>query len=555
MPIMKLIKIPPMFLPAKKPAGTTFGLDIGSDFLKLVELKDLPQGKQLCRFEIIKIPTSPQKDSRISAVDRTLQALKQAVSLGSKQVREVILSISGPEIIYKEFSLPFMPKQELKKAVTLQLGRTDAALLKNTVVDFNILSTSIDERGIKLVDLMVTIVSNEVIEKYVALVKKAGFKPIGIGLKLFAITECFKPISREQKGNSIALINIGSRKTGMVILKEGDICFVRQVELGGRSITESIAEGLNIDFDQAEELKIKYGIPQDPQEEFEKNIALFMRSVLERFLVEIERFFRYYSQRFSNKRVDKVFLCGGGAGLKNIAKNLSVELGLPVEVYNPLTGIALSETVQKSLPVLNPQLTAALGLAQREVVKKLNLLPARGEVWRKRISGLILERGVFITVAPILVFIFIIGYLVLNNTVSVCQKKIRIAGNRIEQLNDARSKLKASPLIDEKVFLLNRLERRLSWSNILEDISREIIIDNLWLKSLHFIRVVPIDERRQEILKISGSAFSLNLVNDYVSKLSKSSYFSGVVLDNTKELTTDNYKIIDFEISCKLALK
>lgn len=555
MPIKKLIRIPPMFLPTKKSAGSTFGLDIGSDFLKLVELKDLPQGKQLRSFEIIKIPTSLQKDNRLSAVERTLHALKQAVSLSDKQAREVVLSISGPEIIYKEFSLPFMPKQELKKAVTLQLGRTDPALLNNTIVDFNILSTSIDERGIKLVDLMVTIVSNEVIEKYVALVKKAGFKPIGIGLKLFAITEWFKLVSKEQKGNTVALINIGSQKTGMVILKEGDICFVRQVELGGRSITESIAEVVKIDFDQAEELKIKYGIPQDPQTEFEKNIALFMRSVLERFLVEIERFFRYYSQRFSNKKVDKVFLCGGGASLKNIAKNLSVELGLPVEVYNPLTGITLSETLQKSLAVPNPQLTAALGLAQREVVKKTNLLPARGEVWKKRISSLILERGVFITFTPVLVFIFLIGYFVLNNTVSVCQRKIRIAGNKIEQLNDARNKLKAGPLIDEKIFLLSRLEYRLNWPDILEDISQAVVIDNLWLKSLCFVRVVPIDERRQEILKISGSAFSLNLVNDYVSKLSKSRYFSEVVLDNTKELTMDNYKIIDFEISCKLSLR
>lgn len=555
MAIKMPIKIPAVFLPAKKSGGTTFGLDIGSDFLKLVELRDSPQGKQLRSFEIIKIPASPQKDNRLSAIDRTLQTFKQNVSLDNKQVREVILSISGPEIISKEFSLPFMPKKELKKAVTLQIGRSDSALLKNAVMDFNVLSTSVDEKGAKLVDLMVTIVPNEVIEKYIALVKKAGFKPIGIGLKLFAITEAFKPLSKVQKDKIIALLNIGSQKTSMIILKGEDICFVRQIELGGRSITEAIAEGLNIDFDRAEELKIKYGIPQEPQEDFEKNIVLFMRAVLERFLVEIERFFRYYSQRSANKKVDEVFLCGGGAGLKNIAKNLTMELGLPVEVYNPLTGIVLSEGVQELLREANPQLTAALGLAEKEVVRKINLLPRKTEIWKERISNLILRKGVFLTIAPVLVFIFFIGYFILVNRIYDYEKKIRIARSKIGDLNNAQSELKTNQLIDEKVFLITRLERRLNWPDILKDISQAVIIDNIWLRNLYFVRIVPIDERRQEILKISGSAFSRNLVNDYVTELSKSDYFSEVVLDNTKELTLDNYKIIDFEISCKLLLQ
>lgn len=84
---------------------------------------------------------------------------------------------------------------------------------------------------------------------------------------------------------------------------------------------------------------------------------------------EIRRSMEYYSVKYNNTP-SKVFLCGGTAKIPNLAEFLTRELGVPVEVANPLGNIpchvpSMSDYYIKDLA---PLFTVSVGLAIRDMI-------------------------------------------------------------------------------------------------------------------------------------------------------------------------------------------
>ena len=84
---------------------------------------------------------------------------------------------------------------------------------------------------------------------------------------------------------------------------------------------------------------------------------------------EIRRSMEYYSVKYNNTP-SKVFLCGGTAKIPNLAEFLTRELGVPVEVANPLGNIpyhipSMSDFYIKDLA---PIFSVSVGLAIRDMI-------------------------------------------------------------------------------------------------------------------------------------------------------------------------------------------
>ena len=542
----------------KKSSHIPLGLDIGNDFVKLVEIRESSGGKRLLNFAIAKIAPSADESSRLQAISQAVKKVKEEVCADKMQPREVVLSISDSRILYKDLRLPAMPQKELQKAVRLQVGRMDASLVKNATVDFHVLYASEDEKGTKLVDLIIAAVANEVIDKYLSIVKKTGLRPVGVGLKQFAIAEYFKMQAQQQQKDTVALINISSKRTNVMIMQGQNMHFLRQIELGGDSFTRAISEDLELDFDRAEELKIQYALQwqEEPEEEIERKLSISIRPILEHFLVEIERSLGYYTQQFSKAQIKKVILYGGGAVLRNFDKFLAKQLGADVEICGPPSDLIQSGASAKTLSIPIAQLAAAIGLTQSGVIEKVNLLPPKIAELKNSLVEAVIKRDIVKAAVPVLVPLLLIGYFGLKVAAGLYQGKIESVKDRIKGLEEeviyAQKILKSKDLMQEKAALVTQIEQRLFWSSILRDISKSIIIDNIWLRGMHFLMPVSTENNESGVLKIWGSAFSRSLVSDYIARLSRSKYFDAISLVSTKEATRYNYKIIDFELSCKL---
>lgn len=190
-------------------------------------------------------------------------------------------------------------------------------------------------------------------------VSQAGVGVTAMVLQPLASAEAvLRPDEREM---GVVLVDAGGGTVDVAIFIEGSIWHSLVLPIGGNHITNDIAIGLRIPFDQAEELKRQYGhaLPEavDPEEVVDvggfgqgpgrlvsrQELATIVEAraaeMFEMILREIKR------SGYDGLLPAGVVLTGGTAELEGIVALGQRVLGLPVRVGTPVEIEGLSETV------------------------------------------------------------------------------------------------------------------------------------------------------------------------------------------------------------------
>ena len=151
------------------------------------------------------------------------------------------------------------------------------------------------------------------IELIKEIMQRLGVEPAGIVVQPYAVARAFKG-SRNVDFSAI-FVDIGGGTTDVAIVKEGFSLSTRMYAFGGRVFTEQIAKHLNVSYQIAEDLKIKYtsGLLEPAlMAKVREALAEQVRLWVESFKVALEEF----------KNVDEypsqILLCGGGAMLPDL---------------------------------------------------------------------------------------------------------------------------------------------------------------------------------------------------------------------------------------------
>ncbi len=170
--------------------------------------------------------------------------------------------------------------------------------------------------------------------------------------------QCYIGKPTKQADSVKALLNIGNRLTQVVIIRDGNLDFVRELQIGGADFTLAISTKLGIDMDAAEVAKLR------PQERIEE-IKAAAQAVLERFSNEVRLSFDYYENQVG-KAVDEIYLSGGGSSFSGLAKFLKETVDLDVIMWNPLDKFELNPEISKQkMNELSTFFAVAAGLALR----------------------------------------------------------------------------------------------------------------------------------------------------------------------------------------------
>lgn len=184
-------------------------------------------------------------------------------------------------------------------------------------------------------------------------------------------------LSREQRENGVAVIDIGSSTTNLIVVEDGDVQQVSVLPIGGTHITNDLAIGLRTDLKVAEAVKRNYkylsqnskGRPKHvkvvvsgKEHIFEtKDIELVITARLAELFENVDKELAKIHR--SKKLPGGVTLTGGGAQLPGIDEIARDELSLSARVSFPREIGGLKEKVAK------PEYSAAVGLMMLDVSK------------------------------------------------------------------------------------------------------------------------------------------------------------------------------------------
>jgi type IV pilus assembly protein PilM len=338
----------------------SIGLDIGSSYIKMVQLKESKGGYELELYDIFPLPPELIVDGSIIDSLRLIDSIKEMIRKTGVKTKDAVISISGhSSVIIKRISLPEMSEEELQESIKFEAEQYVPFDIDDVDLDFQILGPK-EEPG--QMDVILVAVKKDIINEFISVVKEAGLNPIIVDVDAFALENMYGVNYQIETDRNVALLNIGASTINMSILKGGISVFTRDSSLGSNLHTEAIQREFNLSYENAE--KVKRGEPVenvDPEA-----VTSVIESASEEILSEIMRSFDYYRSSTMHEDISDVILSGGCALLNNFAVMIAEKTGIETRVSEPFKNIRIPKKFDvASLENVAPIMGIAVGLALR----------------------------------------------------------------------------------------------------------------------------------------------------------------------------------------------
>ncbi|MFH1841284.1 MAG: type IV pilus assembly protein PilM [Candidatus Nealsonbacteria bacterium] len=342
---------------------TAFGLDISDLSLKIVNLKKDKKHLKLTSFGETSIRPGIIEKGEIKNEKALAEIIKKAIKevKGEKiKTKHVIASLPEEKAFLQVIPMPIMKEEELRKAIRFEAENYVPLPIEKVYLDFQIVP-SVNSNQDHL-DVLIAALPKKTIDPYVSSLEIAGLKPLVLEIESQAISLAL--IKNKLVSESSIIIDLGATRTSFIIFSENSLRFTSSIPVSSNKFTEAISKNMKVNLKKAENLKIKQGI-KDKSKIFE-----VLTPVLADLMEQIKKYISYYhshASQNSERKIDKIILCGGGANLPGLTDFLSFKLKLPVELGNPWTNILPKPL--KRVPELSYSdslgYTTALGLALR----------------------------------------------------------------------------------------------------------------------------------------------------------------------------------------------
>jgi len=334
---------------------STIGLDIGSGYLKIVQLKDTKDGYELELFDILQLPPELIVDGSIIDSLRVVDSLKELARKAKIKSKDVVISMAGhSSVIIKRVALPDMSEEELHESIKFEAEQYIPFDIEDVNLDFQILGPK-EEPG--QMDVILVAVKRDIINEYLSVVKEAGFNCQIVDVNSFALENIYEVNYEIESGKNIALVNIGASTINMNILKGGMSVFTRDSAVGSNLHTEVLQREFNLTYDVAERLKRGETVENiSPQDAFS-----VMELASEEIIGEVNRSLEYF-----HEEINEVVLSGGCALVKDFQKLLAEKIGVETKILQPFKNIKIPKKFDMTyIEEVAPILSVATGLALR----------------------------------------------------------------------------------------------------------------------------------------------------------------------------------------------
>ncbi len=337
------------------------GIDIGSHAIKVCELGRTDKGYRLINLGSSQLPANAIEDGILQDPDAIAKTISTLVKHLKIKGRKAAISISGYSVIVKKINLAVMTDKELESHIQSEAEQYIPFDIDDVYLDFQDLKTNTEEED--RTDVMLVAAKKNVVDEYLAMLQSAGLKTVIVDVDAFALENAYE--ANFSLKSNVALVDIGASKMNINIISRGASILARDVVLGSRILTEQIQNNLGVTYEEAEALKIGALPAGDKQEELEK---IFVNTTTQ-WISEIKRALDFYYSNYPTEAISKLVLSGGGARIKGLDLFFQEETGVPVEIFNPFTNIAVdtNKIDPRYLEYIAPEMALCAGLATRAV--------------------------------------------------------------------------------------------------------------------------------------------------------------------------------------------
>ncbi len=252
-------KTPPT--PKARPTGGTFvGLDIGSQLIKVVEVRGFKNNLNVTAMGVADTPPGTIQGGIITDAKALGSAIKSLLAKSGVRSRRVVSSVAGADgVVVRVIEVAAMPANELKAMMGYEVERYIPFSVNDVQMDFQ----PIDPDAVTnnpdgaTMEVLLAVARNDMLAMHLNTLQAAGLTPVAIDVEPLAVGRALLDLNKSNNfaSKNVVIVNIGATMTDVGVYKKGVLRFPRTIPIAGENFTRAIADHLGLSLEQAEEEK------------------------------------------------------------------------------------------------------------------------------------------------------------------------------------------------------------------------------------------------------------------------------------------------------------
>ena len=349
----------------RKRKSELVGLKIGATQLAASRVANngSPHVLQLAREDL---PAGIVVAGEVRSVPALANALNEFFTKHGLPRRGVRLGVATNRIGVRAFEIAGVEDdRQLENAVRFRAHEAVSIPLDEAVLDYHVLSETVDEAGKVNRRILVVAAYRESIDRYTAACKEAGIELVGIDLEAFALLRAVAaPADSDAAEAAVVAVTIGHDRSTLAI-SDGVVCdFTRVLEWGGSRLNRAIERELSVSASEAAELKLAVSFETDAQlngdEERNARAREAVRRELQTLARELVASLQFYQGQPGSLAIGDVLIAGGTSRMPGLPEELERLTRVRVRRADPLARAKVADSVQPGEDL--PSLAVAIGL-------------------------------------------------------------------------------------------------------------------------------------------------------------------------------------------------
>ena len=424
----------------------------------------------------------------LEAIGASLKSLARVHKLSGKAT----LILPGNQILTKTIRIPHVEEAKRAQVIAFEAQQNIPYPLDEVVWD----SQVVGDDGVETEVLFIAAKSSTV-DELCGYVAAAGFSPTNISAATVLDYNTLQ-FAYPDIDDDVLLINIGSRSTNL-LFRNADGFFVRNIQLGGNSLTQNLADSLGKSFVQAEAFKhacFSGEVDLSSDNPAAKLLDDCAESFMRRMSQEITRSIVNYRRQNGGAAPKRILLNGRGALLEGLAEHLSAKQKVDVEYFDPLQNVAIDASINVDSDVLRLQVSEIVGEACRELIPDaagVNLLPESAQ----QANAFAGKKPWLMLAAACLALAPLPALVAFNQANTACSAQVRAIQAEVQPLQSNEARIRANQeqaeLIAQSIQRVEGLvDSKSNWIKFCAELQESLYqAQDVWLDKLNVVREQP----------------------------------------------------------------
>ncbi|MBC8464830.1 MAG: type IV pilus assembly protein PilM [Parcubacteria group bacterium] len=374
-----LKQITSSFMSAKN--NSVIGIDIGSSFMKVVQLKR-KNGKAILET-YGELALGPYADAAIGQAtqlspDKITPILLDLLKEANVTTKNAGVSLPLQSSLLSLMKMPNVDEKKLAQMIPIEARKYIPVPVSEVSLDWWVLPKREEQvvdgsdptevkkgegeekgPGRNMTDVLVVALLNETINDYNTIISSSGLQNAFLELEVFSTV-------RSTFGHTSApvlIFDMGARTTKIAIMEYGIIRAQHIINRGSQNITVALSESLGVPIARAEQIKRDVGLVGKGND---ADASATAQLIVDHVLTEAQTVLLNY-ERKHNRMIKQIILTGGGVLLKGLYEKADKEFETEVTYADPFSRTESPAFLAPVLRDAGPEFAVAIGLALRKL--------------------------------------------------------------------------------------------------------------------------------------------------------------------------------------------